>query len=136
MVHEVYHLLLYSLLSKPIPYQWLLDSWLVFIPVWFTTLLLSSHWYDSPFPLPTGCQTLSPPILPAYICATFPSTIRFTLKMEAAWASETLVSYHIITWHENPEHRDLHHEVCTVSCSTLTRIHWMMIQLWRFTWMK
>jgi hypothetical protein len=31
----------------------------------------------------------------------------FTLKMEAARTSETLVSYYNITWHQNPEHLDL-----------------------------
>jgi hypothetical protein len=28
-------------------------------------------------------------------------------KMEAAWTSETSVSYHNITWHYNPEDLDL-----------------------------
>jgi hypothetical protein len=37
-------------------------------------------------------------ILPAYFSATSFSTILFTLKMEAAWASRMLVSYHNRTW--------------------------------------
>jgi len=31
----------------------------------------------------------------------------FTLKMEAAKSSKTLVSYHGATWHHNPEDLDL-----------------------------
>jgi hypothetical protein len=31
----------------------------------------------------------------------------FTLKMEAARSSETLVFYHITTWYHNPEDHDL-----------------------------
>jgi valyl-tRNA synthetase len=29
--------------------------------------------------------------------------IYFTLNMEAAWSSDMLVSYHIITWYHDPE---------------------------------
>jgi len=31
----------------------------------------------------------------------------FVLKMEEAWSTETVVSYHNITWRHNPEDLDL-----------------------------
>jgi hypothetical protein len=34
-------------------------------------------------------------------------TLKFTLKIEAAWHSETLLSYHITTQRQNPEERNL-----------------------------
>jgi hypothetical protein len=34
----------------------------------------------------------------------------FTLKMEAAMSSETLVSYHITVRRQNPEHHDMNHK--------------------------
>jgi len=41
----------------------------------------------------------------------YPIASHFTLKIEVAWSSETLVSYHNTTQHHNPENLDLnpHH---------------------------
>jgi hypothetical protein len=37
----------------------------------------------------------------------------WTLKMEAAWSSKTLVSYHITTQHQNPEEvHNYNHVLC------------------------
>jgi hypothetical protein len=37
----------------------------------------------------------------------------FTLNMEAAWTSETIVSYYNTTWHHNPEELDLKIKRCS-----------------------
>jgi hypothetical protein len=41
-----------------------------------------------------------------------------SLKMQAAWTFATLVSYHKIIWHHNPEELDLnlHHQKSFKSC--------------------
>jgi len=43
-------------------------------------------------------------------------TAHFTLKLEAAWSSETSVSYHMATWPHDPE---LPHLVHLYACSSI-----------------
>jgi len=54
------------------------------------------------------------PLYP-YVYAPFPSAIHFTLKIEAAWPSKTLVFYNISTWCHNLEDCDFY-DKCFFHC--------------------
>jgi hypothetical protein len=54
----------------------------------------------------------------AYIYATLPSTIHFTLKMEAARPSKTMVSCHITTWCHNLQEHDTQFKMIYGGCSS------------------
>jgi len=52
-----------------------------------------------------------------HLCVSINNTLtlttgHFTLRIEAAWISEMLVSYHITTWHHKSEDLNLKHHCC------------------------
>jgi hypothetical protein len=52
----------------------------------------------------------------------------FTIKMEAARSSKTLVSYHNIMWQNNPEHINLNSiyvRTANKSCEGVTKLKYM-----------
>jgi len=68
--------------------------------VWGVMLTQSVHvmvfWAEMPCSDVVGCQHFGGP------CCFY-----LTLKMETAISSESLISYHITTWHHNPEDHNL-----------------------------
>jgi hypothetical protein len=60
------------------------------------------------------CHTPGPHTLPVFM-STFCSPCPSTVKIEAAWPCEVLVSNYHITWHNNPED----HEFCLHCCENL-----------------
>jgi len=65
---------------------------------------------------------LCPPLtLHSCVCVSFfSSATHFTLKMEAAWSSEMLVSLNNTTWHCNPEGLDLKEKSFLILCSVIS----------------
>jgi len=81
--------------------------------------------------LPSGYKATLPHfLLAAKLCSLllslYPSTIHFTLKMETARSSKTMVSYHNTTWCHNPENLDLNFH-CHENLKS-----WMMIQFYLY----
>jgi hypothetical protein len=66
-------------------------------------------------------------VLQAYISALLSSTNHFTLKMERARSSKTMVSYRSTAWHHNPKNLKQKIRLLKLLCTTIMRIEKFMI---------
>jgi hypothetical protein len=64
------------------------------------------------FPTPYCLPDFAPSYIPCLYLCPIPGVIHFTLNMEAARFSKTLVSYHNTTWHHNSKDFDLNLHCC------------------------
>jgi hypothetical protein len=63
-------------------------------------------------PPPSGCSGQDGKKWPVSMLFFFPHPGNCTLKVEPAWTTETVVSYHNTTWCHNPEELNLKHHHC------------------------